>query len=183
MRPDDVGAPRTGLPFERRRLPQIFQVTDRRRPCQQRSRKQMCRPRIFIGASSGMKSSRNVGSRSSTSPAPPQKAHVRSEYLVSAANQIVAAKLLHINRPVRAVVHAIQKNFGAGRVGHFRDRGHIHDRAQRVRCHRAGHQPGPCRITEASDRPACRLPSSRIRHQTSFAPYRSSAAQVAMFAS
>ena len=66
---------------------------------------------------------------------------MRREILVARADEIVAIPGLHVDQPVRPVVHAIEEHFRAGRM---RDPGHrsdVDDRADRMRRHRAGDEP------------------------------------------
>src|SRR6267143_2137879 len=71
----------------------------------------------------------------------PREPHVRREDLVARAHQIVAVERLHVDRPMRRVVHGVEEDLGAHGVRAPRHIGHIDEAAGGVRGHRAGHQP------------------------------------------
>ena len=72
--------------------------------------------------------------------ASPEKTHVGTKDLVARANQVIAVEGLHIDQPMRAVVHGIEKNFCRRRMGHSCCRRDIDNRAKRIRSQRACHQ-------------------------------------------
>ncbi len=68
---------------------------------------------------------------------------MRREGLVPRADEVVAAPGLHVDRPMRAVMDAIDEELGPDRMGRLRHRRDIDERAERVRGRRAGDEPRP----------------------------------------
>ena len=67
---------------------------------------------------------------------------MRREDFIAGANKIVALPRLDVDRPVRGIVHAIEKQFRACGMCSSRDFGYIEYGPDGVRGYRAGHEAG-----------------------------------------
>ncbi len=74
---------------------------------------------------------------------------MRRKILVARADQIVAVPGLHVDQPVRPVMHAVEEDFGAGGMRYSSDRRDIDDRADRMRGDRAGDEASAIRHQRA----------------------------------
>ena len=138
---------------------------------------------ILPGGSSGMKSSRKVGSARQQLVASPQESHVRREDLVARAHEVVAVERLHVDQAMRPVVHRVQEDLAAHRVRAGPPR-RAHRRWSRARWRRACTRPAACATTTAAAGP--RRAGGRRRACSTRGTSRrifSSASQVAMLAS
>ncbi|MBP1741220.1 MAG: hypothetical protein H6Q48_3513 [Deltaproteobacteria bacterium] len=68
---------------------------------------------------------------------------VRTEELVSRADQKVTIKGLHIHRPMGCVLNSINEDKSASRMGHFGDHFHVIDRSHGIGGQAAGHDLRP----------------------------------------
>ena len=71
----------------------------------------------------------------------PGEPHVRREYLVARAHQVVAVERLHVDRPVRRVMDGVEEDLGADGMCAARNLRDVDGGSRRVRRHRARHQP------------------------------------------
>ena len=89
-----------------------------------------------------MKSSRKVGRLIQKLEPSPHETHVRSEYLVTGADEVIAIEGLHIDEGVRSIVNAIENNLSAGGVRQLCNSSDIDNGTERMGGNSAGYKTG-----------------------------------------